>query len=107
MSKIVRLPDNFIGREDRQRLESFGGHTIAHGRATRWHWSTDAQDDDVFEIYKGGADEVLAFRVSRDRRRDIFTVCDSQLRELACGDLEHVMAELERLLAAGHGESPA
>lgn len=107
MSRIVRLPENFIGREDRQRLESFGGHSIAHGRATRWHWSADERGGDVFEIYKGGANEKLAFRVSRDRVRDVFKVRDARGREVLSGDLGHVMAGLENLLAAGHGESPA
>lgn len=107
MSEIVRLPENFIGKEDRERLESFGGHTIARGRATRWHWSSDERGDDVFEIYTGGADEELAFSLSRDRKNDVFRVHDSRGREAAAGDLEHVMAQLEHLLASKHGEFPA
>lgn len=107
MSEIVQLPENFIGKEDRERLESFGGHTIAHGRATRWHWSSDERGNDVFEIYKGGADEALAYRVSRDRRNDLFRVHDSREREVLSGDLEHVMAGLEEMLSTEHGEFPA
>lgn len=107
MSEIVQLPENFIGREDRDRLESFGGHTIAHGRATRWHWATDEQGAQIFEIYRGGADEELAYRVSRDRKQDVFRAHDRRGSEAACGDLEHVMAQLDRLLASEHGETPA
>lgn len=107
MTEIVRLPENFIGKEDRERLESFGGHTVAHGRATRWHWSSDERGDDVFEIYQGGADEELAYRVGRDRKEDVFRVYDDRGRELLYGDLAHVMAGLDRLLSADHGEFPA
>lgn len=107
MSEIVQLPENFIGKEDRERLESFGGHTIAHGRATRWHWAKDEQGNDVFELYRGGADEVLAYRISRDRSHDIFRVHDSHQREVMSGDLEHVMAGLEEILSGEHGEFPA
>lgn len=107
MSEIVQLPENFIGKEDRERLESFGGHTIAHGRATRWHWDNDERGNDVFEIYRGGADETLAFRVTRDRKRDVFRVHDNRGREVLSGDLEHVMAGLDRMLSTEHGEFPA
>jgi len=107
MSEIVQLPDNFIGKEDRDKLESFGGHTIAHGRATRWHWTADERGAHLFEIYRGGAEEELAYRVSRDRRRDVFRAHDARGREAAAGSLDHVMAQLDQLLAAEHGETPA
>jgi len=107
MSEIVQLPENFIGKEDRERLESFGGHTIAHGRATRWHWAKDEQGNDVFELYRGGADEALAYGISRDRSHDIFRVHDSYQREVLSGDLDHVMAGLEEILSSEHGEFPA
>ena len=29
--EIVRLPDNFIGKDDQARLESFGAYLIVHG----------------------------------------------------------------------------
>jgi hypothetical protein len=107
MSEIVQLPENIIGKEDRERLESFGGHTIARGRATRWHWGSNDRGDDVFEIYRGGADETLAYRVSRDRRHDLFRVHDSHGAEVLSGDLERVMAGLDELLSTEHGEFPA
>ncbi|MBS1269215.1 MAG: hypothetical protein MAG794_00162 [Gammaproteobacteria bacterium] len=107
MRKVITLPENFIGKEDREKLESFGGHTIAHGRATRWHWTSNERGGDVFEIHRGGADEVLAYSLIRDRAHDVFRVYDSRSHEAASGDLEHVMAELDRLLATEHGESPA
>jgi hypothetical protein len=104
MSKTYKLPDNFIGKEDRERLESFGGHTIAHGRATRWHWGKDKNGSDVFEIYRGGADEVLGARVHRDKDRDIFFTQDGLGQPIGSGELEHVMAELERYFSRLHGE---
>lgn len=108
MSDIVRLPDNFIGKDDRERLESFGGHTIARGRATRWHWTADERGDDVFEIYQGGAEEELAYRLRRDRKQDVFRVHDRRGREVLSGDLEHCMAGLDEMLAAEHhGGFPA
>lgn len=107
MSEIVRLPENFIGKDDRERLESFGGHTVAHGRATRWHWTADEQGGDVFEIYQGGANEELAYRISRNRKEDVFRVRDGRGRELLSGDLAHVMTKLDEMLSADHGESPA
>lgn len=107
MSDVVRLAENFIGKEDRERLESFGGHTIAHGRATRWHWATDDEGGDVFEIYRGGADETLAYCISRDRKRDVFIARDGRDRQVIAGDLQQVMAGLEAKLAREHGEFPA
>lgn len=106
MSKTITLPDNFIGKEDRERLESFGGHTIAHGRATRWHWDKDASGDDVFEIYRGGADEVLSARVHRDRKQDAFCAEDGEGHSIGSGSLEHVMAEMEQYFIRLHGELP-
>jgi hypothetical protein len=106
MSKIINLPDNFIGKEDRDRLESFAGHTIAHGRATRWHWGKDDQGDDVFEIYLGGEQELLAARISRDRELDAFCARDPAGDLIASGILEHVFAALEMYFARLHGEPP-
>jgi hypothetical protein len=51
MTEIITLPDNFIGKEDREKLESFAAHTIAHGRATRLQWDKDTDGGDIFEIY--------------------------------------------------------
>ena len=107
MAKIINLPDNFIGKEDREKLESFGGHEIAHGRATRWHWSKNANGDDVFEIYRGGANEELLVRISRDRKQDIFCVENSAGKRISSGTLDHIMAELDRFFAQIHGETPA
>jgi len=104
MSKTYKLPDNFIGKEDRERLESFGGHTIAHGRATRWRWGKNDNGDDVFEIYRGGADESLAARVHRDRERDSFFAQNELSQPIGSGELDHVMAELEEYFSRLHGE---
>lgn len=105
MVEITELPDNFIGKADRERLESFGGHTIAHGRATRWHWGADSDGNDCFEIFDGGADERLAATVFRVRKADAFLAHDDNDKTLGEGDLEHVMAALERYFVQRHGES--
>lgn len=104
MADIIRLPDNFIGKEDHERLESFGAHMIAHGRATRWHWDKDTDGDDVFEIYRGGADEVLIVRINRDREKDTFRAEDAAGHAIASGALDHVMAIVDQKLALDHGE---
>ena len=106
MTEIIRLPDNFIGKEDREKLESFAGHTIARGRATRWHWDKNAAGDDVFEIYTGGADELLAVNISRDRQRDEYLARDAAGHPIVRGVLEHVFAELEEYFVRLHGEPP-
>jgi hypothetical protein len=106
MTEIIRLPDNFIGKEDREKLESFAGHTIARGRATRWHWGKNAAGDDVFEIYTGGADEILTISISRDRQRDEYLASDAAAHPIVTGALEHVFAELEGYFVHLHGEQP-
>ncbi len=106
MAKIINLADNIINKEDREQLASFGGHTIAHGRATRWHWHKSDNGDVVFEIFRGGAEEVLAVCISRDRKLDAFYAHDSIGNLVAAGELEHVMAELEQYFIQLHDESP-
>jgi hypothetical protein len=107
MAKIINLPDNFIGKEDREKLESFGGHEIAHGRATRWYWCKNADGADVFEIYRGGANEELVVQISRDRKHDMFCVNNASGKLISSGTLDHIMAELDRLFTQIHGETPA
>lgn len=107
MAEIIGLPDNFIGKEDREKLESFGGHEIAYGRSTRWSWGSDEKGDHVFELFRGGADEELIARISRDRRLDTFIVRDDRDQIVISGSLDHIMAELDRLLAILHGETSA
>ena len=106
MSEIINLAENIISREDREQLARFGGHTIAHGRATRWHWHKADNGDAVFEIFRGGADEVLAVCISRDRKMDAFYAYDASGDVVAAGRLDHVMAELEQYFIQLHGESP-
>ena len=106
MADIIQIPDNFIGLHDREKLESFGGHSIAHGRATRWHWGQDEEGDSVFEIYRGGADELFSARINRDRKLDAFCAHDERDRLIASGELDHVLAELELYLMKLHGELP-
>jgi len=104
MSEIINLQGNIISRKDREQLESFGGHTIAHGRATRWHWHKAGNGDDVFEIFRGGADEELAVCINRDRKTDAFYANDAIGNMVSSGALEHVMAELEQYFIELHGE---
>jgi hypothetical protein len=104
--RIVNLAPNFIGKEDRRKLESFGGHTIAHGRATRWHWDEDPARSEVFEIYRGGKDETLAACVCRDRENDSFYARDGTGSLIATGTLEHLFTELEAYFSRLHGEEP-
>ena len=106
MTDIIQMPDNFIGLDDKHKLESFGGHSIAHGRATRWHWDKDEQGDDVFDIYRGGANELFTARIHRDRKLDAFCAHDERGQVLETGELEHVLAVLETYLMKLHGELP-
>jgi hypothetical protein len=106
MTRIIRLPDNFIGKEDREKLESFAGHTIARGRATRWHWGRNAAGDDSFEIHTGGADDRLAVKISRDREQDAFCARDAAGFTIVSGALDHVFAQLEDYFIRMHGERP-
>lgn len=106
MTEIIRLADNLISKEDREQLQSFGGHIIAHGRATRWHWDRNDKGDDVFEIYRGGADEALAARITRNRKLDAFYAHDAGGKVITAGMLDHVMAELDRYFMRLHGEAP-
>jgi hypothetical protein len=106
MSEIINLADNFVSKEDREQLASFGGHIIARGRATRWHWDKAANGDDVFEIFRGGADEELAVRICRKRKMDAFYAHDAVGNVISAGVLDHVMAELEQYFIELHGESP-
>ena len=107
MAKIINLPDNFIGKDDRERLEAFGGHEIGHGRATRWRWDKNPEGGDVFHIFRGGPNEELVVQISRDRENDAFCVKNAGGRLVVSGTLDHIMAELDRFLAQMHGEEPA
>jgi len=106
MTDIINLSDNIFSHKDREHLASFGGHTIAHGRATRWHWAKDENGAETFEIFRGGADEVLAVVISRDRKLHAFYAHDEKGDMVASGELEHVMAELEQYFIQLHGELP-
>lgn len=106
MSEIINLADNIISKENREQLASFGGHIVAHGRATRWHWDKAANGDEIFEIFRGGADEVLVLRISRNRKMDAFYAHDAEGKVVAAGVLDHVMAELDKYFMQLHGESP-
>jgi len=108
MANIFELPNNFIGKEDRERLESFGGHEISRGRSSRWHWSKDEEDNDQFEIYGGlyggNRNERCLLTIARDRVHDRFIAHGGHGEEIVSGALDHVMALVDNHLAMMHGE---
>lgn len=95
--KIVELPDNFIGRQDRKRLESFGAHLITCGHAVRWRWNRERDMDTAFEIFFGAAHEELPFCIRRDRKKRVFYVTDAQGKRLDEGTLTHIMTAINHL----------
>jgi len=106
VADIIQLPDNLISRMDRERLESFGGHSIARGRATRWHWYRKADGDEVFEIYRGSKGVDLLARIQRDRAHDIYRVHDLRGDLISTGMLELVLVKLDSYLARLHHKDP-
>ena len=106
MADIFELPENHMGKEDRKKLESFGGHTIAHGRATRWHWTKTTGGGDVLEIFRGGVEEILVSRIYRDGKRDVFFMHSGSEELITSGTLEHVLADTDNYFIQLHGEAP-
>ena len=106
MTKIIRLPDNIISKEDREKLESFAGHTIARGRATRWNWDKNGEGDDQFVVSSRGSDMQFTVTISRDREQDVFYAHDTVGCLIALGALEHLFAELEVYFVRLHDEQP-
>ena len=104
MSEIINLSENIISKKDREKIESFGGHTVSHGRATRWHWQKIENGDEVFELFSGGAVEVMTVCISRSRKADSFYAHDKKGNMVSSGELEHVMAGLEQYFIELHGE---
>ena len=110
MAEIIEFPDNIIGKEDHEKLESYGAHEISLGRATRYHWEKDDNGDPHFELYRGGANEEFVFSIGRDRKKDVFEARDNKRIVIVSGTLESVMAALDQKLMREHGEetdSPA
>jgi len=107
MADIIDLPDDFIGKDDQRRLESFGGHLVSHGRSSRWRWNRERGVDVAFEIFQGGPHEELLASITRHREEDVFYATDAAGRVLARGSLEHVMAVVDQAAAARHGGLPA
>lgn len=99
MGKVLKLPDNLIGKKDHFRLERYAAYEIARGRAVRYLWARDEKGSPVFEIYRGYLQEELAVRIRRDRERDLFLAEDKRGFRIASGGLEQVMAALDRKLA--------
>ncbi len=107
--KVVKLPDAFFSKEDEQRLESFGAHLIAHGKATRWRWARQNGIDVAFDVYRGGPDEELMFSFSRDRERErgYYQLTDAAGRTLEKGKLERLMFTADQLSTPDPGDAPA
>ena len=104
---VIELPDDFIGKEDEARLESFGAHLVGHGWATRWHWNRDHGIDLAFEVFRGGSNEELFLAIRRDRAKDVFYVCDAVGRRVEEGKLEHVMAVADSMARTLKRSGPA
>jgi hypothetical protein len=93
---VLHLPEDFIGNEDRTKLESFAAHLIAHGRATRWHWIETGGVAVALQIFSGGARaEKLMVRIARDRTDDCFYAEDAAGARLADGRLEAIMTVID------------
>jgi hypothetical protein len=107
MPDIVNLPENFIGKDDEQRLESFGAHLIARGRATRWHWNRERGIDVAFDIFVGGSQERLFVSIVRDREHDKFIAKNARGRFVGDGSLDHVMAVVDKLAGSTRRDEPA
>lgn len=107
MPDIVNLPPNFIGKDDEQRLESFGGHLIARGCATRWHWNRERGIDVAFDVFVGGSQERLMFSIVRDRKHDKFVAKNAVGAQIADGTLDHIMAVVDKLARSEHRDEPA
>ncbi len=106
MADIYKLSENHISKADRTKLESFASHTIAHGRATRWHWVDGKHAESALEVFIGGAQEQLAVRICRDGKQDVFCVYDETRKLLTSGPLERVLTDLENHFVKLHGEDP-
>lgn len=106
-NNVVRLPNDFIGKAEEVKLESFGAHLIAHGAATRWHWRRSNGFDVEFEVFRGGSDEELLVRISRDKSRSTFHAVDASGGRVAQGSLEHVMTVVDSIARSDRPEPPA
>ncbi len=104
--KIIELPHDFIGMEDQARLESFAAHLIARGLATRWHWRRVRGIDVAFEIYRGGANEVLFCSIRRNHEHNVFYVQGGSANLRGRGKLDHLMASIDATARAAHGDAP-
>ena len=105
MPTVIELPDNFISQNDRKALESFGGHEISLGRATRFQWEQNEDNETVFKLYRGGPDEKLVFSIERDRIENAFIAVNPAGKPILSGSLDHIMAKMDEKLLLEHGES--
>lgn len=106
-AKIVRLPDDFIGKDDQSKLESFGAYLISHGWATRWHWNRQRGFDIAFEIYIGDAHRPPSFTIKRDHENDVFYAADARGKEIRRGSLDAIMTEIDSLAQSPPDNLPA
>lgn len=103
---VVKLPDDFIGKEDEVKLESFGAHLMEHGVVSRWNWRRLNGIDVAFLLYQGAPHARLMACIGRDRRRDLFYADDAQGRRLREGTLEAVMASVDAYARSPHPAYP-
>jgi hypothetical protein len=105
--KVVPLHRDIVGEEEREKLESFGGHSAGRGRITRWAWDEDAGGHVLFMLYRGGETERLAVQVRRDPESGDFRARNVDGAVIGEGPLDYVLARMDAYLAALHGESGA
>ena len=104
MAEIIELPDNLITPDDKEIIESFAAHELSHGRATRFTWDRNDNDDPVFKLYRGGADEELAVTITHSRKEHEFQVHNKAGKQIISGTLDEIMIDLDKKLMREHDE---
>ena len=103
MGEVIRLPINFIGKLDQRRLEIFGGHMLATGRATSWQWDLNDQGADMFSVYTGATNKKLAAWIERDQTLSRFRGYDGLGRIIAEGPIYEVIFTMDKFFKKLHG----
>jgi hypothetical protein len=93
---IIALPENFIGKHDQVRLESFAARLVARGFAARWHWDRERGVDTALRVFKGRADAQPMFCFQRNCRDHTFFARDASGRLIAEGALPHVLTIVDK-----------
>ncbi len=92
MSDFYDLPDNFIGKKDKQKLERFGNHEVAQGVAQHWQWKKSIDGADVFHLYSRYEGNVPLVKITRDRANNRFVAKFHPQSGHLSGRLDDVLA---------------